>query len=131
MTLIFIMTLEVTAQGSRHKEVCAWSFLAIFLQFFFLSFSLFVSLTFCIFSFLLRIYLRFLFWPCFFSETSRVFEKKKQGQSRFSELNFSFFFSAFESFWCPPSMCLRTDATSVQGHGNGTYKDTNMNRIRE
>ena len=52
-------------------------------------------------------------------------KKKKQGQSRFSELNFSFF-SAYESFWCPPSMCLRTDATSVQGHGNGTYKDINM-----
>ena len=42
-----------------------------------------------------------------------------------------YFFSAFESFLCPPSMCLKTDATSVQGHGNGTYKDINMNRIRE
>ena len=99
---------------------------------FFFSFSLFVSLTFFVFSFLLHIYLRFLFWPCFFTESSRLFEKKKkkkkkQGQSRFSEPNFSFF-SAFESFWCPPSMCLRTDATSVQGHGNGTYKDINMNK---
>ena len=26
MTLVFIMTSEVTAQGSRHQEVCAWTF---------------------------------------------------------------------------------------------------------
>ena len=49
VTLILIMTLEVTAQGSRHKEVCAWTFLAIFLHFF-----LFISL--CL-SHFLRIFL--------------------------------------------------------------------------
>ena len=119
MTLIFIMTLEVTAQGSRHKEVCAWTFFCGFPAVFF-SFSLFVSLTFFVFSFLLRIYLRFLFWPCFFTETSRAFEKDKV-KVDFQNSIF-FFFSAFERFWCPPSMSLRTDATSVQGRGNGTYK---------
>ena len=61
---------------------------AIFLQIF-CPFSLFVS--FFLFSFLLGIYLIFLFWPCLFTETSRAFEKR-QGQSRFSELNFSSFF---------------------------------------
>ena len=48
MTLILIMTPEITAQGSRYQEVCAWTcfvlfcFFAIFLQFFspFLSLSL-------------------------------------------------------------------------------------------
>ena len=63
-------------------------FFAIFLQIFH-SFSLFVSLL--LISILLDIYLIFLFWPCLFTETSRAFEKR-QGQSRFSELNFSSFF---------------------------------------
>ena len=130
MTLIFIMAPEVTAQWSRHQEVCAWTcflFFVIFLQIF-PSFSLCVSLF--LFSFLLGIYLIFLFSPCSFTETSRTFEKR-QGQSRFSELNFFKFFSAFESFWCPPSMCFRTDTTGKQGHGTGTYKEININRIRE
>ena len=63
-------------------------FFAIFLQIF-PSFSLFVSLF--LMSILLGIYLIFLFWPCLFTETSRAFEKR-QGQSPFSELNFSSFF---------------------------------------
>ena len=63
-------------------------FFAIFLQIF-PSFSLFVSLF--LISILLGIYLIFLFWPCLFTETSRAFEKR-QGQSRFSDLNFSSFF---------------------------------------
>ena len=53
------------------------------------SFSYFFSLY--LFSFLLRIYLILLLWHCLFTETSRAFEKKKQGQSRFPELNFSSF----------------------------------------
>ena len=88
MTLIFIMILEVTAQGSRHKEVCAWTFLPIFLHFF-LFFS--VSLTFFVFSFLLHIYLRFLFWPCFFTESSRVFEKKKTRSKSIFRIQLFFF----------------------------------------
>ena len=63
-------------------------FFAILLQIF-PSFSLFVSPV--LISILLGIYLIFLFWPCLFTETSRAFEKR-QGQSRFSELNFSSFF---------------------------------------
>ena len=27
-------------------------------------------------------------------------------------------------------MCFRTDITSIQGHGTGTYKEININRIR-
>ena len=126
------MTLAVTAQGSRHKEVCAWTFLAIFLHFF----SLFLSLSLSLSSYF-PFFCAFISDFCFGLASSlsqagflKKKKKKKQGQSRFSELNFSFF-SAFESFWCPPSMFLRTDATSAQGHGNGTYKDINMNKIRE
>ena len=40
-------------------------------------------------------------------------------------------FSAFESFWCPPSMCFGTDTRGIQGHGTGTYKEINIDRIRE
>ena len=63
-------------------------FFAIFMQIV-PSFSPFVSLF--LIPILLGIYLIFLFWPCLFTETSRAFEKR-QGQSRFSELNFSSFF---------------------------------------
>ena len=72
----------------RSMRVDFGFFFSIFLQIF-PSFFLFVSLF--LFSFLLRIYLMFLFWHCLFTETSRAFEKR-QGRSRFSELNFSFFF---------------------------------------
>ena len=41
------------------------------------------------------------------------------------------FFLAFESFWCPSSMCFRTDTTGIQGHGTGTYKEIIINRIHE
>ena len=96
MTLIFIMTSEVAGVtlpiGMRVDLFFFlfffFFFLAIFLQIY-PSFSLFVSLF--LFSFLLGIYLIFLFWPCLFTETSGAFEKR-QGQSRFSELNFSNFF---------------------------------------
>ena len=99
MTLIFILTSKVAAQGSRYQEVCAWTcFFFLFFLFCdfptdFPSFSLFVSLF--LFFLLLGIYLIFLFWPCLFTETSRVFEKR-QGQSRFSELNFSRFFGIWK-----------------------------------
>ena len=89
MTLIFIMTSEVTAQGHATNKNFFFFF------FFFLQFScrffppfLFVSLF--LISILLGIYLIFLFWPCLFTEKSWAFEKR-QGQSRFSELNFSSF----------------------------------------
>ena len=123
MTLIFIMTLEVLAQGSRHKENCAWTFLAIFLHFF----SLFLSLSLSLSSYF-PFYCAFISDFCFglASSLSQAGFLKKKKINKVKA-----FFSAFESFWCPPSMCLRTDATSVQGHGNGTYKDINMNRIRE
>ena len=107
-----------------------------FFFFFFLRFSyrfslLFLFVSLFLFAFLLPFYFIFLFWPCLFTETSRAFEKR-QGLSRFSELNFSSYsFPAFESFWCPPSMCLRNDAMCIQGHSTGTYKEININRIRE
>ena len=72
----------VTLPKSMRVDLfCCCCFFAIFLQIF-PSFSLFVSLF--LFSFLLGIYLIFLFWPCLFTETNRAFEKR-QGQSRFSE----------------------------------------------
>ena len=114
MTLIFIMT----SRRRGHATNKYARGLVFFCDFpaGFPSFSLFVSLF--SFSLLLGIYLIFLFWPCLFTETSRAFEKR-QGQSRFSELNFSRFFLAFESFWCPSSMCFRTDTMGIQGHGTG------------
>ena len=95
----------------------------------FLSFPLFVSLF--LFSFLLCIYLIVLFWPCFFTEISRALEKKTRPKSNFQNSIFQGFFSAFESFWCPPSMCVRTGVTCIQGHGTGTYKEININIICE
>ena len=40
-------------------------------------------------------------------------------------------FSAFESFWCPSSVCFRTDTMGIEGHGTGTYKEIIINRIHE
>ena len=117
------MTSEVTKHA---RGLVCWFVLRFSYRFF--PFSLFVILF--LFSFILRIYLIDLFWPCLFTETSRAFEKR-QDQSRFSELNVSRFFSALESFWCPLSMCLRTDTMSIQVHGTDTYKEININRIRE
>ena len=81
------------------------------------SFSLFVSLF--LFSFLLGIYLIFLFWPCLFTETSRAFEKR-QGQSRFSELNFSSFFRHLKASGvlpvCYSGLILRTYKVTVLTH---------------
>ena len=75
--------------------------------------SLLFSLCFSLFlfSFLLGIYLIFLFWPCLFTETSKAIEKR-QGQSRFSELNFSFFFRHLKASGvlpvCDSGLILRT-----------------------
>ena len=78
--------------------------------------SLFVSPF--LLSFLLRIYLIFLFWPCLINATSRLLKKDKV-KVDFQNSIFQVIFSAFESVWYPPSMCLsmclRTDATSIQG----------------
>ena len=77
----------VTLPISMHMFFFFCFFFAIFLQIF----PLFLSLSLFLMSILLGIYLIFLFWPCLFTETSRAFEKR-QGQSPFSELNFSSFF---------------------------------------
>ena len=69
------------------RSMCV-DFFCQFLSEFFLFFSL--SLSFY-FPFNCAFYLIVLFWPCLLAETSRAFEKR-QGQSRFSELNFSIFF---------------------------------------
>ena len=97
--------------------VCLFGFFFCdFLQIF-PSFSLFVSLF--LFSFLLGIYLIFLFWPCLFTETSRAFEKR-QGQSRFSELNFSSFFRHLKASGvlpvCDSGLILRTYKVTVLTH---------------
>ena len=67
-------------------------FFFVCLRFSYIFFPPFLSLSLSsYFPFLFGIYLIFLFWPCLFTETSRAFEEG-QGQSRFSELNFSSFF---------------------------------------
>ena len=96
-------------------------------------FSLFLSLSLSLSSYF-PFYCAFISDFCFglaSSLSQAGFLKKKTRSKSIFRTQFFIFFSAFESFSCPPSMCLRTDATSVQGHGNGTYKDINMNRIRE
>ena len=82
-------------------------------------FSLFVSLF--LFSLILRIYLIFLFQPRLFKNKVKI---------HFQDSIFQVF-SVFESFWCLPSKCLRTDTMSMQGHPTGTYKEININRICE
>ena len=128
MTLIFVMTSEVTAQGSRHQEVCAWTFFAIFLQIF-PFFSLFVPLS--LLSFLFDIFLIFLLWPCLFTETSRAFEKR-QGQCRFSELNFSSFFRHLKASGvlpiCDSGLTLRTYKVTVLAH---TKKSTLIESVHK
>ena len=102
-------------------------FFAIFLQIF-PSFSLFVSLF--LISILLGIYLIFLFWPCLFTETSRAFEKR-QGQSRFSELNFSSFFRHLKASGvlpvCVSGLILWAYKVTVLAH----TKKININGIHE
>ena len=129
MSFIFIMTSAVTAQGSRYQGVCAWTFFfSLFLQIFG-SFSLFVSLF--LFSFLLGIYLIFLFWPCLFTEISRAFEKR-QGQSRFSELNFFKFFRHLKASGvlpvCDSGLMLWTYKVMVLAH---TEKSTFIESVNK
>ena len=131
MTLIFIVTSEVMAQGSRYQAANKYArdlFFAIFLQIF-PYFSLFVSLF--LFSFLLGIYLIFLFWSCLFTETSRAFEKR-QGQSRFSELNFSSFFRHLKTSGvlpvCVSGLILRAYKVTVLAH---TKKSTLIESINK
>ena len=80
----------VTLPKSMRTDLFFGGFFLRFSYRFSLLFFLCLSFLF-LFSFLLGIYLIFLFWPCLFTETSRAFEKR-QGQSRFSELNFQVFF---------------------------------------
>ena len=76
----------LTAQGHATKMYARGG--AIFLQMFPLFLSLSLS---SYFPFHCAFYLIFLFWPCLFYETSRVFEKR-HGLSRFSEPCCSSFF---------------------------------------
>ena len=128
MILVFIMTSGVAyACGQAFFFFLSFFFLAIFLQIF----PLFLFVSLFLFYFVLHIYLIFSFWPGLLTLTSRDLDKR-QGQSRFqNSFFFRVFFSAFEGFWCPPSMCFRTNTTSIQVHGTGTYKEININIIRE
>ena len=103
-------------------------FFAIFLQIF-PSFSLFVSLF--LFSFLLGIYLIFLFWPCLFTETSRAFEKR-QGQSPFSDLNFSSFFRHLKAsgvlLVCASGLILRAYKVTILAHTKKSLLIESMNK---
>ena len=73
----------------RMDLICFVFFFCDFAADFSLLFSLCLSLF--NFHFIGHLSHNFVFWPCLFTETSRAFEKR-QGQSRFSELNFSSFF---------------------------------------
>ena len=96
-------------------------FFAVFLQIF-PSFSLFVSAYF-------PLYCAFISYFCFdiaCSLRQAGILKKDKVKSDFHNSIFQVF-SAFESFWCPPNMCFRTDIMSIQGHNTGTYKEININ----
>ena len=96
-----IIGFRIYDSSFHHARGLFFFFLAIFLQIFFPPFlSLSLSSYF-------PFYWVFISYFCFglaYSLRQAGLLKKRQGQSRFSELNFSRFFSAFESFWCPPSM---------------------------
>ena len=103
-------------------------FFAIFLQIF-PFFSLFVSLF--LFSFVLGIYLIYLFWPCLFTETSRAFEKI-QGQSRFFRTQFFKFFRHLKASGvlpvCVSGLILRAYKVTVLAH---TKKSTLIESINK
>ena len=129
MTLIFIMTPEVTAQGSRHQRyvrghVLFFDFPTDFPPFLSLSLSLLI----CLFiGHLSHIF-------CFglaYSLRQAGFLKQDKVKIDFRNSIFQVFFSAFKSFWCPASMCFRTDITRIQDHGTGAYTEINIDRIRE
>ena len=101
-------------------------FFAIFLQIFppFLSLSL---------SSYFPFYWAFISYFCFglaYSLRQAGLLKKDKVKVDFQNSIFQVF-SAFESFWCPPITCFRTDTTGIQGHGTGTHKETIINRIHE
>ena len=138
MTLIFIMTSEVMAQGSRYQLPISMRVDLFFFFFFFffcdfpadisLLFSLCLSLLIFL---LLGIYLIFLFWPCFFTETSRAFEKR-HGQRRFSELNFSSFFRHLKAsgvlLVCASELILRAYKVTVLAHTTKSLFIESMNK---
>ena len=128
MTLIFIMTSEVTAQMSRYQEVCVWTFLRFSYRFSPLNLSLSIYSYFSFYCAFIS-YNVVLFWPGFSLRQAGLLKKNKV-KVEFQKPFFKYL-SVFESFWCPPRMCLRTDATSIQGHSTGTYKEININNIRE
>ena len=126
MTLIFIMTSEVKAQGSRYEEVCTWTF---FLQF---SYRRFLSFSLSLLIFLLlRIYRIFYFGLACSLRQAGLWKKDKVKVDFQNSIFKVFFFFVFESFWCPPSMCLRTDTLSIHGQGTGTYKEIKFKIIRD
>ena len=95
MTLIFIMTSEVTAQGSRYQEVCAWTclFFVVFFLRFSNRFSLLFSLCFSLLIFLLIWHLSHIY--CFglaYSLRQAGVLKNDNVKVDFSELSFSNFF---------------------------------------
>ena len=102
---------------------------------FFLQFSyrlfLFFSLSLLIFL-LLRIY-RILFFGLACSLRQAGLWKKDKVKVYFQNSIFKvfFFLLVFESFWCPPCMCLRTDTLSKHGQGTGTYKEIKFKIIRD
>ena len=102
----------------------------VFLRFSYNFFSPFLSLS-LLFSFLLGIYFIFWFWPCLFTETSRAFEKR-QGQTRFSELNFSSFFRHLKASGvlpvCDSGLILRTYKVTVLAH---TKKSTLIESVNK
>ena len=113
------------------------------IDFFVLFFSFlkfFLSASALLTSLLLHSYPQFVFWSCLFGKVSREFEKR-QSQRQFSVIfllclcvcAFVFcvciFLLAFESFYCPPSMSLRTDTKSIEGHRTGIYRDAGISTL--
>lgn len=134
MILIFNMTSGHGA-GVASPRSMRVDRLFFFLPFFFLwfsyRFSLFFSL--CLSSYFILYctfisYFRFIL-ACLLRQAGLL--KKDKVKDDFRTRFFRGFFYGIEGFWCPPSMCFRTNTTSIQVYGTGTYKEININIIHE
>ena len=132
MTLIFIMTSEVTAQGSRYQEVCAWTCFFFFLRFSYRFFPPFLSLS---LSSYFPFYWAFISYFCFglaYSLRQAGLLKKRQRQSRFSELNFSSFFRHLKASGvlpvCDSGLILWTYKVTVLAHTKRSTLIESMNK---
>ena len=98
--------------------------------FFFFDFPTdFSFFSFC-FSLIFFFYCAFISYFCFGLACS----PRQAGLLKKDKVKVNFQSSIFQGFFRHlkvSGMCLRTDATSIHGHGTGTYKEINIKRIRK